>query len=320
MPVPIAIASRVARFGESITPMVPYTRHVRTSAALALAALAFAGARVSRVVAESEREQQGTAEPFAPAPGAAPFVSIGYRELAADLLWIRLTGYFGGGESTSHGIAGLVDAITTLDPRFHRVYEWGGRAMTLAHQGVDQATYLHAIATLEHGMEQFPNDWRLPYLAGQIYTQDLQTKDANQRRAWDEKGTLLIESAIRKPGAPAAAAEWAAVMRTKLGERERAISELREMVLVTEDEAARGALIKRLAKLENTDSDELAAEMFEMRRRFEEEWHSRRPDLPATMYILLGPPLKPGFDMQDLATGGRDIVGSEPIEKLEPVQ
>lgn len=271
-------------------------------------------------MAEHARQETGAEEPFAVSPGAAPFVSMGYRELAADLFWIRLTGYFGGGESTAHGIEGLVDAITTLDPDFHRVYEWGARAMTLAHQGVDQETYLHAIAVLERGMAQFPSDWKLPYLAGQIYTQDLETKDPAQRRAWDEKGTLLIESAIRKPGAPATAAEWAAVMRTKFGQRERAITELREMILVTEDRAARDALIKRLAKLENTDNSELAAEILEMRHRFEKEWHDRRPDLPATMYILLGPRLQPGFNLQDLATGGRDLVGSEPVEKLEPLQ
>ncbi len=293
---------------------------MRSTAALALAVAALAGARISRVAAEHARHETGTEEPFAVSPGAAPFVSMGYRELAADLFWIRLTGYFGGGESSAHGIEGLVDAINALDPRFQRVYEWGARAMTLAHEGVTQDTYLHAIAVLERGMTQFPGDWKLPYLAGQIYTQDLETKDAAQRRAWDEKGTLLIESAIRKPGAPAAAAEWAAVMRTKMGERERAISELREMILVTEDRAARDALIKRLANLEHTDSAELAAEILEMRHRFDLEWHDQRPDLPATMYILLGPRLKPGFNMQDLATGGRDLVGSEPVERLEPVQ
>ena len=293
---------------------------MRSTAVLALAVAALAGARVSRVIAENARQEKGTEEPFAVSPGAAPYVSGGYRELAADLFWIRLTGYFGSGESSAQGIEKLVDAIIALDPNFQRVYEWGARAMTLARDGVTQDTYLHAIDVLERGAKVFPNDWRMPYLAGQIYTQDLQTKDPAQQRAWDEKGTLLIETAIRKPGAPAEAAEWAAVMRTKLGQRERAISELREMVLVTEDRAAREALIKRLADLEHTDSSELAAEILEMRKRFDTEWHDKRPDLPATMYILLGPRRDPHFDMRDLATGGRDLVGSAPIEKLEPVE
>ena len=65
-----------------------------------------------------------------------------------------------------------------------------------------QASYLRALAVLEKGITIFPDDWKLPYLAGEIYTQDLQTTDPAQRRAWDERGTLLTESAIRKPKAP----------------------------------------------------------------------------------------------------------------------
>jgi hypothetical protein len=37
------------------------------------------------------------------------------------------------------------------------------------------------------------------------------------------------------------------------------------------------------------------------------------------MYVLLGPRRQPGFDMSDLATGGADLVGAKPVEKLEPL-
>lgn len=293
---------------------------MRVSVALGIAAVAFAGARVARHWAESSQPSANVEEPYAPPPAAAPYVSLGYREMAADLLWIRLTGYFGGDENTATGIASLVDAITALDPQFHRVYEYGATAMTLAKYGVDQTTYLHAIAVLERGMQQFPDDYRLPMLAGQMYTQDLVTKDPAQRRAWDDKGTLLVEAAIRKPGAPAEAAEYAAVMRTKLGQHDRAARELREMLLITTDDAARKRLIDRLATLENDNADELAAEIYEERHRFVDAWKHDRPALPSSMYILLGPDIRPRFDMTDLATGGHDLVGSEPIERLEPLE
>jgi hypothetical protein len=275
---------------------------------------------VARVAAEAEAPRVLSDEPYAPAPDTAPVVMLGYRELAADLLFLRLKGYFGGSESTANGVASLVEAIAALDPQFHRIYEWGARAITLASRGVDNAIFLRALAVLDAGARQFPDDWKLPYLAGEIYTQDLKTTDPAQRRAWDERGTLLTESAIRKPNAPIEAATWAATMRTRLGQHQRAVDGLREMLLTTSDEAARARLLAKLADLEHDAASELAAELQEARHRFEAAWYATRPAVPASMYLLLGPPRSPRFDLADLAAGGRDLVGTQDIERLEPVE
>jgi hypothetical protein len=294
---------------------------VRLAATSALVALlALGGARIARQAAEREAPQVITDEPYAPAPRAAPLVALGYRELLADLLFLRLTGYFGGGESTAGGIAALVEAIVALDPSYHRIYEWGARAITLAALGVDNAAYLRALAVLDAGARQFPDDWKLPYLAGEIYTQDLQTTNPAERRAWDERGTLLTESAIRKPNAPAEAATWAATMRTRLGQHQRAIDGLREMLLVTSDDRARARLLGKLAELEHGRASELASELLDARHRFEAAWHAARPAVPASMYVLIGPPLSPSFDLAELATGGRELAGTQPIERLEPIE
>ena len=138
-----------------------------------VAALAIGGARVAREAAEDAAPDVIADEPYAPAPDTAPLVTLGYRELFADLLFLRLKGYFGGSENTANGIAALVEAIVALDPQYHRIYEWGARAITLASRGVDNAAYLRAIAVLEAGGQAFPSDWKLPYLAGEIYSQDL---------------------------------------------------------------------------------------------------------------------------------------------------
>ena len=108
-------------------------------------------------------------------------------------------------------------------------------------------------------------------------------------------------------------------MRTKFGQYERAVQGLREILLITDDEKARKALLARLAKLQETGSDELAAEIVDMRKRFETRWKQDRPTLPPTWYVLLGPRVAPGFDLADLATGGRDLVGTEAPEVLEPL-
>ena len=259
-------------------------------------------------------------EPYAPAPDAAPMVALGYRELFSDLLFLRLRGYFGGRENTANGIAALVEAIIALDPQYHRIYEWGARAITMAGHGVDNAALLRAIAVLDQGAQQFPTDWKLPYLAGEIYAQDLQTKDPAERRRWDERATLFTESAIRKPNAPADAATWAATMRTRLGQHQRAVDGLREMLLVTEDDNVRARLLAKLAALENASASELAADLLDARHRFEAEWLRSRPAVPVTMYLLIGPPRRPGFDLGDLATGGRDLIGTQPVERVEPLE
>ena len=303
---------------DGVDALIVYANSVRNVVVVGIAALGLTVAHVAREAAELTNEAD--AEPYAPSPAAAPIVSLGFREVAADLLSIRLTGYFGGRESTADGVAALTEAVIALDPRYHRAYTYGANAMTLAAAGVTQDTYLRAIAVLEQGMREFPDDWQLPYVAGEIYTQDLETADPKQRRAWDERGTQLTESAIRKPGAPPGAGTWVAFMQTKLGQRDRAIQNLHELLLVTRDLDARKRLLDKLGELENTDSAEVAGEIFEERRKVEAKWLRDRPDIPPTVYILLGPRITPGFDMTDLATGGADLANSKPVERLEPIE
>lgn len=286
--------------------------------AAALAVAALAGARAARVVAASERPSDGTDAPYAPTPTSAPFVTLDYRELGADVLFVRMVGYFGGNDSEADAIASLADAITTLDPTFRKAYEFGAVATTGARHGVDNDSRLRAIALLRKAMTVYPHAYRYPMLAGQIYLADLDTQDPAQRRAWDEQGSLLLESAARKPNAPAEAALVAASLQTRFGRRERAAASLRELLLVTTDAGARKQLLERLAELEHQDAEEIAAELFEQRRMFERAWHRERPALPATMFVLVGASLAPGFDLGDLAAGGRDLIGTETVERLDP--
>jgi hypothetical protein len=294
---------------------------VRPVIALAVAVTALGLARYAREEAAALEHQKDFAEvPYTPSPGAAPFVSLGYREATADLLYVRMLGHFTSERSTGPGVAALAEAVAALDPRFHRLYETGANAMTLAKLQQDSSVVMRAIALLEAGAKEFPDDWKLPYLAGQMYTQDLKSDDPAQRRAWDERGTLLIESAIRKPGAPASAATWAAYMRTKLGQHERAVAGLHEMLLLSRDDKSRKRMIAQLASLEQRDAQSLAAEINEERNAFEKTWRSERRTVPVSMYILVGKRLVPGFDMANLATGGRDLLVAEPQEGMEPIE
>ena len=292
---------------------------MKAATTVLLGLVALGSARAARQGAKSLREDHLAADvPYAPSPDSARYLSLGYNELAADLFLARLLPYFGG-DSTPEGVAGLVEAIVAFDPKLKRAYSWGARAMTLdLGKGIDRDIYLRAIRVLEIGAKQFPDDWRIPYHAGQIYLADLETKDPALRREWDEKGALLLESAIRKPNAPAEAATSAAFLRTRLGQRERALEGLQEMLLITTDLKARKKIIDELASLGGANTDEIVAELQEARLQFEREWKAQRPAVTPGMYLQIGPRAKPGFDLADLATGGRDLVGSEPFERLEP--
>jgi hypothetical protein len=285
---------------------------VRLLGGFVVAALALAGARAARMATvQKDSEVELTAPPFAPAPGSAPFLAVGFREAFADLLYVRLIGYFNSEASSGEGVADLSEAVADLDPHFKRVYELGANAMTLAKLDVTQNVLLRAVALLERGMKLYPQEWRLPYLAGQIYTQDLKSDDPAQQREWNQRGVLLVETAIRKPGAPVSAAAWAAVMRTKLGEHERAVSNLREMLLVTNDTKARQRLVAALADLQEKDAAVVASEIYAERYKFERKWRAERRTVPATLYILIGPRIRPGFDLSELAAGGPDLTVEE---------
>jgi len=274
---------------------------------------------VAREAAKDEPLAKVVDEPYAPSKAMAPIVTVGYRELAADLLFIRLAGYFGGDDSTATGIAGLVDAIITLDPRYQRVYSYGAPAITLARYGADQQATLHAIDILEQGIHEFPDDSKMLESAGAMYLHHLKTNDPVLRRTWDERAVRFYEAASRKTGG-ANSAELVAAMQSKFGQREKAIAGLEEMLLITTDDHARKRLIDKLAELSNQDADEIAAENYEQRRRFRDAWLGERPALPPTMYVLLGKKLDTGFDPVDLATGGHDLIGATPIERLDPLE
>ncbi len=294
---------------------------MRTAVALLVVAASLGSARLAREALSTAAPETVIEDPFAPSPSSAPILALGYREVAADLLFARLKVYFGGAHNSANGVASIVEAIVALDPSFRRVYELGARAMTASERGITQDTYRRAAAVLEIGVTHFPDDWRIPYAAGQIYMVDLTTKDPAQRRVWDERGALLLESAVRKPGAPQEVAVTVAHLRTKLGQHERAVSGLREAMLLTNDPQARARMVEKLAELEHSDATELAAELFDARRQFEGRWKAERPAIPAGLYILIGAHPQPGFDMADLATGGRDLVGAALItERLEPLE
>jgi hypothetical protein len=275
----------------------------RAVAALVAALVLLAAAQGLRRVALDDRDSwpKLVDTPYAPSPSSARYVALGYGELGADLLYLRARIYFGGDDDTAEGLRGLVDAIVALDPHFYPVYEFAGRAITWVDGGMTQDDRLWSVGILERGLREFPDDWKLLKLTGETYIVDLETDDEAQRAAWNARGAELLEKAIRMPGAPRNLATLIAHVRSELGQHERAIEGLLELIRTTDNEKARKALIVKLAELQGADATKLADEERWSRERFDRARAAALPEAPVEMYLLLGDPPKPYIDFADLS-------------------
>ena len=299
---------------------------MRSRLLTAIAAFAALGAAdATRVIGNGVRSKWSIVPeaPYAPSASAAPFLVAGYREFAADLFWIRTVGYSSGGEDSADGDSALFDAIAALDPHYDEIYKSGAARITIAKYGVNKQSYLDAARLLEQGTRLFPDNWRYPFEAGQIYILDLaflvKKDDPQQERAYNELGVHWLEHAVRLPGAPASAATLAATMQSKMGRTQQAIDSLRSVILTTDNEDLRRRLYAQLAKLEKQSEGDLRFTLRAERKAFVDKWQRDRPALPATMYLLLGPHANPSVDVNDFAVI-RDLIGTTAADDsdLEP--
>jgi hypothetical protein len=224
-----------------------------------------------------------------PTPREARFLSLGYGELAADLAWIRTLVYYGDGLEKGFSLAdveALVEVVNALDPRFYAPYRWGAFAITYRTGRATQEEFRASARILERGMTHFPKDWELPWLYGLRHAYDLRSDDAAEQARLREVAATYLGRAMRLPGAPADIALTVASLRTGLGQKDRALRELREMILTTEDPEARLQLERRYAELASETARTAVAEAA---TEFEAEWRQNAPFAPPTLHVLLGP-------------------------------
>jgi tetratricopeptide (TPR) repeat protein len=132
--------------------------------------------------------------------------SLGYRELAADMVWFQAVQYYGGYRISEHDLAyfsGLIDIVTELDPHFVFPYTFG--AIVLAQ---DLGEFDRGIALLRRGMDRNPQVWDFPFEIGFLnYT---------MKHADDVAGRYF-ELASRMPGDDDRARRFAAFVYAKGG-------------------------------------------------------------------------------------------------------
>jgi hypothetical protein len=135
--------------------------------------------------------------------------SLGYDEIASDMVWFQAVQYYGGFAQGQHDLAyfaGLIHIVNQLDPHFVFPYVFG--AVVLAQ---DLNSFDRGIEVLKRGMEQNPTAWDFPFEIGFLY----------YTVARDEASAAhYFELAGKMPGGGDRARRFAAFVYAKGGHRE----------------------------------------------------------------------------------------------------
>ncbi|HOX26274.1 MAG TPA: hypothetical protein PLL30_06760 [Candidatus Krumholzibacteria bacterium] len=161
--------------------------------------------------------------------------SLGYAAAVADWAWLEAIQYYGGYRRGEHDLRyfnGLVDAVTTLDPRFVEVYRFASLVRSL-----DDADFAGALDVLKRGIVANPADWRLHFDVGFIHYVFLRDYPAASR--W-------FEAAARLPGSTDFCRRFAAFSRRRAGDLSGSLM-LWENLRQTTDSADMRELASRMA-------------------------------------------------------------------------
>jgi len=93
--------------------------------------------------------------------------SLGYRQLAADMVWFQAVQYYGGYAKSQHSLAyfnGLIDIVTDLDPHFVFPYMFAAIVMSQDMGDLDSG-----IEVLKKGMRANPETAAFPFEIGFLY-------------------------------------------------------------------------------------------------------------------------------------------------------
>ncbi len=164
--------------------------------------------------------------------------TLGYHDLAADVLWFRMVQYYGGYQLGQNDLAlftHLVDVITDLDPQFVFAYVFG--SLIIAQ---DLGHFDQGIAFLEKGAKNNPTDWSLPFETGfleYVYARDY------------AKALAHFQEASKLPGAGPQAGRFAAFVAAKAGYVETSIAMWEEIERTSDNRYIRELAERYVAKL-----------------------------------------------------------------------
>ncbi len=163
---------------------------------------------------------------------------LGYRQMAADLIWLKAVQHFGERKQTTEGYLWAyhaVDVLTDLDPKFAFAYQASGIVL-----GVWANLPRESIALLTKGMRHNPEVWQLPFYVGYDYFYEVH--DPVQAAKY-----LRIASEL--PGAPTYLPKLAARMMVEAGDPDAALEFLQRLYQQLQDERLRESLVQRMKEV-----------------------------------------------------------------------
>ncbi|RMG98431.1 MAG: hypothetical protein D6705_05930 [Deltaproteobacteria bacterium] len=228
---------------------------------------------------------------YLPPPEHLAWMSLGYREALADLIWVRAL-VFAGTHLTDDEIVWTdryTEAITYLAPRFHRPYLWGGiSAIYVGGKAVDRSMVERAIRIYRMGLAQFPESHELLYRLGMLLlhqvpiTPGYTPEEIAEAKA---EGARLIRKAAAF-GADPLVRQYAASLIDDYAGRQLAIQFLRSQILEAEDEHLREMLRAKLAEI---GGSEALDEVERLRRAFVAERDRAMPYVPEALWAIIRP-------------------------------
>ena len=132
------------------------------------------------------------------------FLTLNYKQAAADILWLRTIQYFAKHllfDRKYQWMIYFVDQIITLDPRFKQVYLWAASCILYGQQ-ITQETVMIANRLYEKALTQFPDDFEAAYRLGMNYYSEMRSDDPEERKKFQKIGLSYFERAANSTNAP----------------------------------------------------------------------------------------------------------------------
>lgn len=163
---------------------------------------------------------------------------LGYRQMAADLIWLKAVQHLGEKKQTRGGYLWAyhtVDVVTDVDPTFAFAYQAAGTIL-----GVWAGLPHESIALLTKGMRHHPELWQLPFYVGYDYFYELHDPVTAAR---------YFRLASMLPGAPEYLPKLAARMTVEVGDPDAALEFLQRLSQQVRDERLREGLARRMKEV-----------------------------------------------------------------------